>query len=93
MDKPRTKDKGAILNVKFEEFLKDYEIECKPCMLYRPETKGKTETQNKKPSQLENYNGTYVDFLDIHDKLKIINDEDDNSISQVNKFTTNIFIK
>ena len=82
VDKPRLKDKNAILNVKFEEFLRDYNIKCKPCMPYRPETKGKTETQNKKPSQLENYNGTYVDLLDIHDKLKIINEEDNNSISQ-----------
>ena len=82
VDKPRTKDKDAILNVKFEEFLRDYDLKCKPCMPYRPETKGKTETQNKKPSQLENYNGTYVDLLDVHDKLKIINDEDNESISQ-----------
>ena len=82
VDKPRSKDKDAILNIKFEEFLRDYNLKCKPCMPYRPETKGKTETQNKKPSQLENYNGTYVDLLDVHDKLKIINDEDNRGISQ-----------
>lgn len=82
VDKPRTKDIDAILNVKFEKFLSDYNIKCKPCMPYRPETKGKTETQNKKPAQLENYNGVYTDLLDVHDKLKIINDEDNNSISQ-----------
>lgn len=82
VDKPRTKDRDAVLNVKFEEFLSDYNIKCKPCMPYRPETKGKTETQNKKPAQLENYNGVYTDLLDVHDKLKIINDEDNNSISQ-----------
>jgi len=33
-------------NVKFEEFLRDYDLKCKPCMPYRPETKGKTETSN-----------------------------------------------
>jgi transposase len=82
VDRPRTKDTEAILNVKFEEFLRDYNIKCKPCMPYRPETKGKTETQNKKPSQLENYNGIYNDLLDVHEKLKIINDEDNKSISQ-----------
>lgn len=82
VDKPRTKDTEAILNTRFEEFLKDYDIECKPCMPYRPETKGKTETQNKKQSQLENYNGVYNDLLDVHEKLKIINDEDNKSISQ-----------
>jgi len=82
VDQSRSKDKDAILNVKFEAFLRDYNLKCKPCMPYRPETKGKTETQNKKPSQLENYNGTYLDLLDVHDKLKIINDEDNRGISQ-----------
>jgi len=83
VDKPRTAyGDSAVLNQKFEEFLKNYNIKCLPCMPYRPETKGKTETQNKKPSQLQNYNGTYTDLIDVHDKLKIINDEDNNSISQ-----------
>ena len=41
--------------------------------------------QDKKPSQLENYNGTYVDLLDVHDKLEIINIEDNEGISQATK--------
>lgn len=85
VDKPRTATSEAILNSKFIEFLKDYNIICKPCMPYRPQTKGKTETQNKIPSQLTNYNGKYVDMDDIHDKLKIINEEDNTSISQATK--------
>jgi transposase len=93
VDKPRNKDKDAILNVKFVEFLKDYNIECKPCMPYRPETKGKTETQNKKPSQLENYNGTYRDLFDVHEKLKIINDEDNYSISQATNMPRIVLFK
>lgn len=93
VDKPRYKDNDALLNVKFQEFLKDYNIECKPCMPYRPETKGKTETQNKKPSQLENYNGMYKDLLDVHDKLKIINDEDNLSISQATGMPRIILLK
>lgn len=82
VDKPRSKDKEALLNVKFIEFLKDYNIVCKPCMPYRPQTKGKTETQNKVPSQLYNYNGTYKNLLDIHDVLEMINKEDNENISQ-----------
>jgi hypothetical protein len=82
-----------FLNVKFEEFLKEYNIKCKPCMPYRPETKGKTETQNKKPSQLENYNGTYKDLLDVHDKMKIINDEDNQSISQATGIPRIVLLK
>jgi transposase len=86
VDIPRKKNGvPAVLNTKFIEFLKDYNIECKPCMPARPETKGKTETQNKKPSQLDNYNGTYVDLLDVHDKLEIINNEDNEGISQATK--------
>ncbi len=83
VDVPRKKDgTPAILNVKFVEFLKDYNIECFPCMPARPETKGKTETQNKKPSRLKNYNGEYNNLLDIHGKLKEINDKENEGISQ-----------
>ena len=85
VDKPRTKTKGAILNAKFIEFLKDFNIECKPCMPYRPQTKGKTETQNKIPSQLTNYNGKYKSIEDVSEKLSIINNEDNTSVSQVTK--------
>lgn len=86
VDKPRTANGGeAILNTKFTEFLKDYNIKCIPCMPYRPQTKGKTETQNKKPGQLENYNGTYRDLYEVHEKLELINKEDNESISQATK--------
>jgi len=83
VDKPRNfNGSDAVLNYKFVEFLKDYNIKCRPCMPYRPQTKGKTETQNKKPSQLENYNGQYADLYEVHEKLAIINKEDNESISQ-----------
>lgn len=48
-------------------------------------TKGKTETQNKKPGQIQNYSGTFKDILEVHDKVKMLNDEDNNSISQATK--------
>ncbi len=86
VDKPRTHTTDALLNVKFEQFLKDYQIECKACMPYRPQTKGKTETQNKVPSQLKNYNGTYVDINDVNEILKVINSEDNNNVSQATGF-------
>ena len=35
-------------------------------MPYRPQTKGKTETQNKIVDQLKNYNGKYKDIYDMH---------------------------
>jgi transposase len=82
VDKPRRNGNKAILNVKFEEFLKDYQLEVFPCIPGRPQTKGKTETQNKVPSQLKNYNGTYKDLHEVSDILKVINGEDNESISQ-----------
>ena len=86
VDSPRKANGAdAILNNKFIEFLKDYNITCKPCMPYRPETKGKTETQNKKPSQLKNYNGTYRDLTHVHEVLTVLNKEDNEAISQATK--------
>ncbi len=86
VEKPRYKDEPAILTNKFIEFCKDYNIEVKPCMPYRPQTKGKTETQNKIVNQLKNYNGTYLDLFEMHEKLEMINTEDNLGISQATKF-------
>lgn len=80
--KPRYKNNPAIFNNKFEQFCKDYNVSIKACMTARPQTKGKTETQNKIVDQMKNYNGKYRDIEHIHEILKIINDEDNNSISQ-----------
>lgn len=86
VNKPRSSsDDQAILNSTFDQFLSDYNIKCIACMPYRPQTKGKTETQNKKPGQLKNYNGTYADLLDVHNMLNVINTEDNVSISQATK--------
>jgi len=86
VESPRYKGQEAQLTNAFSEFLKDYSIQAKPCMPYRPQTKGKTETQNKMVDQLKNYNGKYHDLIDIHDTLALINKEDNESISQATKF-------
>ena len=53
VEKPRTSTGDiAVLTSRFSEFCKDYGIEPRPCMVYRPQTKGKTETQNKWVEQL-----------------------------------------
>lgn len=86
VEKARKGCEPAILTAKFSEFCKDYGITPKPCMSRRPETKGKTETQNKIVNQLKNYNGKYKDIYDMHDMLDIINKEDNEDISQATKF-------
>lgn len=80
--KPKDKENEAIFNSKFEQFCKDYNIKIYSCMPYRPQTKGKTETQNKIVDQLKNYNGKYKDIDEMHEKLFIINEEDNTNISQ-----------
>ncbi len=82
VDQPRRNGNEAKLNVKFMQFAKDYNLEIFPCIPGRPQTKGKTETQNKVPAQLKNYGGTYQDVHDAHRILEIINNEDNESISQ-----------
>jgi transposase len=86
VEKPRSSSQDqAILNPKFEQFCKDYNINPRPCMPYRPQTKGKTETQNKIVDQLKNYNGQYGGILDMHEKLDMINTEDNERISQATR--------
>lgn len=80
-----TKGDQAILNTKFEEFCKDFGIKVKTCMPRRPQTKGKTETQNKVVDQLKNYNGIYAGILDMHEKLSTICREDNEKISQATR--------
>ena len=94
VEKPRqsAKDK-ALLNSKFEEFCKDYGITPMPCMPYRPQTKGKTETQNKIVDQLKNYNGYYSGLSDIHDKLEKINSEDNERPSQATRLPRNFLLE
>ena len=86
VEKPRTSmgDK-AVLTSRFSEFCKDYGIEPLPCMVYRPQTKGKTETQNKWVEQLYNYNGTYEGIWTMHHRLKQLNEEDNRGISQATR--------
>ena len=84
--KPRHNGEPAILSSKFEEFCKDYGITVKPCIAHRPQTKGKTETQNKIVDQMKNYNGKYIDLYHMHEILNTINEEDNKAISQATKF-------
>lgn len=92
VETPRRDKADAILNKQFAEFLNDYGITPRPCMPYRPQTKGKTETQNKIVDQLKNYNGTYKDITAMHKMLAIINTEDNENISQATNFPRNFLL-
>ncbi len=79
----------AVLTTRFSEFCKDYGIEPLSCMVYRPQTKGKKETQNKWVEQLYNYNGTYEGIGSMHHRLKQLNEADNRSISQATRLPRN----
>lgn len=93
VETPRRNGNPAILTSKFDEFCKDYGITPKPCIPGRAKTKGKTEIQNKIVDQLKNYNGKYIDIYDMHEKLEIINKEDNDDISQATKFPRNFLLE
>lgn len=83
VEKPRSSSEdNAVLTSRFSEFCKDYDIDVFACMPYRPQTKGKTETQNKWVEQLYNYNGTFGGLWEMHHRLKQLNDEDNMAASQ-----------
>lgn len=93
VEKPRYNENQALLNPMFDEFCKDYGILAKPCMPRRPQTKGKTETQNKVVDQLKNYNGKYTGITHMHEVLDTINNEDNEGISQATKLPRIFLLK
>ncbi len=86
VNKPKTKDKPAEFNERFLEFANNYNFIPYGCAPYRPQTKGKTETQNKVPGRLYNYNGEYKDLYEVCERLGIISKEDNSNISQATGF-------
>lgn len=86
VNKPKTKDKPTEFNERFLEFANNYGFTPYGCAPYRPQTKGKTEMQNKVPGRLYNYNGEYKDLYAICERLSIINNEDNRGISQATGF-------
>ncbi|MGL4382653.1 MAG: IS21 family transposase [Bacilli bacterium] len=79
---PKTSNSAAILNDRFAEFCKDFNIEVFPCVAGRPETKGKVENKIKACDKLLNYNEEYNNIGSVHDIIDKISDCDNSRISQ-----------
>lgn len=79
---PKKGDEPAVLNTKFEQFLKDFNIQPFACAPYRPETKGKVEVQMKCVDELLVYNGQFKSRLTIADKLQRITSDNNSKYSQ-----------
>lgn len=59
MDQPRRKYQKGIVNVKFDQFAKDFGFEVIPCISRRPQTKGKVESPMKFIDEIRAYQGMF----------------------------------
>lgn len=57
MDEARTNYASGKVNVKFDQFSKDYQFILKLCVAGRPSSKGKVETQMKLLDEIHAYQG------------------------------------
>lgn len=71
MDKARSKTSKGKVNNKFSQYLKDFSVEIKPCMVRRPQTKGKVESSMKLLEEIHAYQGRldYKELLELIEKL------------------------
>jgi transposase len=60
MDEARTENTPGKVNVRFEQFAKDFGFKVKPCIAGRPRTKGKVETQMKLLDEIHAYQGKFT---------------------------------
>lgn len=79
MDEPRTKGKEGKVNVRFQQFAKDYGFRVQPCVAATPKTKGKVESPMRILDELRAYNGrlTYLGFVEL---LTKINDRENSKV-------------
>ena len=71
MDKARTVKTSGVINIKFQEYTKEMGFELKPCVAYRPQTKGKVENIVKLLDEIYAYNGKldYTELVELVNKI------------------------
>ena len=72
MDEARTNYASGKINVKFDQFSKDYQFILKPCVAGRPSSKGKVETQMKLLDEIHAYQGKLT-LEELNEKIQQIN--------------------
>lgn len=73
MDEPRTEYQKGKVNIRFENFTKDFGFQLQPCIAGRPNTKGKVESTMKLLEEVKAYNGL-IDYQGLHDLILRINE-------------------
>ena len=72
MDEARTNYASGKINVKFDQFSKDYQFILKPCVAGCPSSKGKVETQMKLLDEIHAYQGKLA-LEELNEKIQQIN--------------------
>lgn len=72
MDEARTNYSSGKVNIKFDQFSKDYQFILKPCVSGRPSSKGKVETQMKLLDEIHAYQGKLT-LEELNEKIQQIN--------------------
>ena len=71
MDEARTGYQKGKVNMRFQQFAKDYDFLVKPCIAGRPQTKAKVEAPMKILDEIRAYNGTltYQELLELVERI------------------------
>ncbi len=75
MDEPRTEYSKGKINIKFEQFSKDYGFEVHPCIAARPQTKAKVESPMRILDELKAYSGD-LNYTELNQKVEDINNRE-----------------
>lgn len=81
MDEARTKYFKGKINVKFQEFAKDFGFKVIPCIAGKPQTKGKIESPMKILDEIRAYNGL-LDYVELNELVNKINNRVNASVCQ-----------
>ena len=81
MDNPRTKYQKGKVNIKFDQFAKDFDFKVVPCIAAHPQTKAKVESQMKILDEIMAYNGT-LDYVELNNLVNRINQRINSTLNQ-----------
>lgn len=81
MDQSRTDASKGKVNVRFEQFAKDYGFQIRPCIAGRPQTKAKVEAPMKILDEIRAYSGR-LDYTELCELIERINNRINSQVNQ-----------
>lgn len=89
MDDPKTFSSAGKINVRFEQFAKDFGFKIDPCRAYSPHLKGKVEQPNRIYEEIMAYNGELT-LKGFNEKIKSITKNENNRYHKSYNLTPSI---